>query len=129
MELLTIAYGEDDYETSYQVTLDLLNTYPELDLIVSPTSVGLKASADAVTAAGSDVKVTGLGLPSDMQTHIISGVCPWMYLWNPSDLGYLAVYAANLLSEGKLTDAAGAIFTAGTLASGLLRRPRTGARR
>ena len=63
----------------------------------------------------SGVKVTGLGLPSDMQTHIISGVCPWMYLWNPSDLGYLAVYAANLLNEGKLTNSVGAIFTAGSL--------------
>ena len=115
LELMSIAYGEDDYETSYQVTLDLLETYPELDLIISPTSVGLKAAADAITDTGSPVMVTGLGLPSDMQTHIISGVCPWMYLWNPSDLGYLAVYAANLLSEGKLTDAAGAIFSAGTL--------------
>ena len=115
MSLLTIAYGEDDYDVSYQATLKLLQTYPDLDLIISPTSVGLKASADAITDSGSAVMVTGLGLPSDMQTHIISGVCPWMYLWNPSDLGYLAVYAANLLNEGKLTDAVGAIFTAGTL--------------
>ena len=115
LTLLQIAYGEDDYNISYQVTMDLLDTYPDLDLIISPTSVGLLASADAITAAGADVKVTGLGLPSDMQTHIISGVCPWMYLWNPSDLGYLAVYAANLISEGKLTDTAGAIFTAGSL--------------
>jgi rhamnose transport system substrate-binding protein len=115
LQLLKIAYGKDDYKTSYQVTLDLLRTYPELDLIISPTSVGLKASADAITAVGSSVMVTGLGLPSDMQTHIISGVCPWMYLWNPSDLGYLAAYAANLLNEGKLIDTVGAIFTAGTL--------------
>ena len=115
LTLAAIAYGEDDYAASYQATLDLLKAYPELGLIISPTSVGLKASADAIADSGSSVMVTGLGLPSDMQTHIISGVCPWMYLWNPSDLGYLAVYASNLLSEGKLTDAVGAIFTAGTL--------------
>jgi len=115
LELKTIAYGEDDYAISYQTTLDLLQTYPDLELIISPTSVGLKASADAITDSGSAVMVTGLGLPSDMQTHIISGVCPWMYLWNPSDLGYLAVYTASLLNEGKLTDSVGAIFTAGTL--------------
>jgi rhamnose transport system substrate-binding protein len=115
LRLMQIAYGEDDYDASYQATLDLLQAYPDLGLIISPTSVGLKASADAITAAGSGVKVTGLGLPSDMQTHILSGVCPWMYLWNPSDLGYLAVYAANLLNEGKLTDSVGSIFTAGSL--------------
>ena len=115
LEFVTVAYGEDEYETSYQATLDLLNAYPDLQLIISPTSVGLKASADAITAVSSGVKVTGLGLPSDMQTHIIAGVCPWMYLWNPSDLGYLAVYAASLLNEGNLTGTAGSIFTAGAL--------------
>ncbi len=120
LTLLQIAYGEDDYAISYQTTLDLLETYPDLDLIISPTSVGLLASANAISAAGSDVKVTGLGLPSDMQTHIISGICPWMYLWNPSDLGYLAVYAANLINEGMLTDTEGAIFTAGTLGERIL---------
>lgn len=115
MQLLQIAYGEDDYDISYQVTLDLLDTYPDLDLIISPTSVGLLASADAIADSNADVKVTGLGLPSAMQTHIISGVCPWMYLWNPSDLGYLAVYAASLLSKGELSGDDGAIFTAGSL--------------
>ena len=120
LELLQIAYGEDDYDTSYQVTMDLLETYPELDLIISPTSVGLLASADAISATNADVKVTGLGLPSDMQTHIIAGLCPWMYLWNPSDLGYLAVYAANLLHAGKLTNTEGAIFSAGTLGERIL---------
>ena len=115
LELVQTAYGEDDYDTSYQATLDLLERYPDLALIIAPTSVGLEAAADAITAMDSGVKVTGLGLPSDMQTYIISGVCPWMYLWNPSDLGYLAVYAANLLSEGELTSAEGAIFTAGSL--------------
>ncbi len=113
--LLDIAYGEDDYETSYRVALGLLEQYPQLDLIIAPTSVGLQAAADAITAADSNVKVTGLSLPSIMQTHIISGVCPWMYLWNPSDLGYLAVYSANLLLEGKLEDTIGAIFSAGLL--------------
>jgi hypothetical protein len=62
-----------------------------------------------------DIQVSARGFPSDMRTHIISGVCPWMYLWNPSGLGYLRVCAANLLRKGKLTDSVGSIFTAGSL--------------
>ena len=115
MRLEQIAYGEDDYGTSYQITLELMQAYPELDLIIAITSVGLLAAADAIADAGSGVKVTGLGLPSDMQPHIISGTCPWMYLWNPSDLGYLAVYAASLLDAGALRAEEGEIFTAGSL--------------
>lgn len=113
--LRQIAYGEDDYETSYQITLELLDTYPDLDLIICITSVGLLAAADAIADAASAVKVTGLGLPSDMQRHILSGVCPWIYLWNPSDLGYLAAYAAKLLDRGELRAEEGEIFTAGSL--------------
>ena len=115
MLLEQVAYGEDDYETSYQITLELLEAYPDLDIILSITSVGLLAAADAIAATGSDVQVTGLGLPSDMQPHIITGVCPWMYLWNPSDLGYLAVYAADLLHQGALEAEEDEIVSAGSL--------------
>ncbi len=115
MRLRDIAYGEDDYTTSYRITQELMESYPDLDLIIAITSVGLLAAADAIEDAGSDVKVTGLGLPSDMQPYIISGVCPWMYLWNPSDLGYLAMYAASLLDKGELKAEEGEIFTAGSL--------------
>lgn len=115
LKLRQIAYGEDDFATSYRITLELMETYPDLDLIIAITSVGLLAAADAIEDAGSDVQVTGLGLPSDMQPYIISGTCPWMYLWNPSDLGYLAVYAASLLASGELKAEEGEIFTAGSL--------------
>ncbi|MBE0600491.1 MAG: substrate-binding domain-containing protein [Firmicutes bacterium] len=115
LQLRQIAYGEDDYATSYQITQELLKSYPDLDLIIAITSVGLLAAADAIEDAGSDVRVTGLGLPSDMQPYIISGICLWMYLWNPSDLGYLAVYAASLLDTGDLKAEEGEIFTAGSL--------------
>ena len=115
LKLRQIAYGEDDYATSYQITLELMEQYPDLGLIIAITSVGLLAAADAIEDAGSNVKVTGLGLPSDMQPHIISGTCPWMYLWNPSDLGYLAVYAASLLETGEMKAEEGEIFTAGSL--------------
>ncbi|RUS41845.1 rhamnose ABC transporter substrate-binding protein, partial [Cohnella sp. AR92] len=61
------------------------------------------------------VQLTGLGLPSEMAEYIESGVSPWMYLWNPIDVGYLAGYAAESLVDGKLTGAVGEKFTAGTL--------------
>ena len=47
--------------------------------------------------------------------HIESGVCQWMYLWNPLDVGYLAGYAADGLVKGKITGKAGDKFVAGKL--------------
>ncbi|HZG80498.1 MAG TPA: rhamnose ABC transporter substrate-binding protein, partial [Brevibacillus sp.] len=61
------------------------------------------------------VKLTGLGLPSEMAEYIESGVSPWMYLWNPVDVGYLSGYAADALVKGTITGKAGEKFTAGKL--------------
>lgn len=52
----------------------------------------------------SPVLFTGLGLPSEIAPYIESGSCPWMYLWNPIDLGYLSAYAARTGSAtGRIT--------------------------
>lgn len=59
--------------------------------------------------------MTGLGLPSEMAEYIESGVCQWMYLWNPIDVGYLAGYAADALVKGTITGKAGEKFNAGRL--------------
>ena len=91
----------------------LLQAHPEVRIIVAPTSVGILAAADAVNDAGADVLVTGLGLPSDMADYIRSGLCPWMYLWNPIDMGYVAAYAADALVSGKMTGQINEVLSAG----------------
>ncbi len=50
-----------------------------------------------------------------MATYIESGVCPYMFLWNPIDVGYLGSYVATALVKGTLTGAVGETFTAGKL--------------
>jgi rhamnose transport system substrate-binding protein len=60
------------------------------------------------------VKVVGLGLPSENRTYIKEGVTQAIILWNPEDLGYLAVHAGVALAKGDLTKGA-EIFRAGKL--------------
>ena len=64
---------------------------------------------------GGKVFLTGLGLPSEMATYIENGVCPYMFLWNPIDVGYLGAYTATALVSGKITGAVGDKFKAGRL--------------
>lgn len=115
IQLVEIAYGLDESAASTEQTRLLLEKYPNLQLIIAPTVIGLRAAAEVVTETGSTVKVTGLSLPSEMEPYVLSGVCPWMYLWNPSEVGYLAAYATDALSKGTLTGAPGEILSAGTL--------------
>ena len=117
MELVKVAYGDDLRDKSTAETEALLKTFPNLKVIIGPTTVGLAAAGKVLQDKGlaGTVFLTGLGLPSEMAEYIKSGVCPWMYLWNPIDLGYLAGYAAVGLADGKLTGDAGGKLAAGKL--------------
>jgi rhamnose transport system substrate-binding protein len=117
IELVAVVYGDDEDEKSYNEALGLMKTYPDLEVIISPTTVGIAASSRAVQDADKvgQVLVTGLGLPNQMREYVKSGACPAFQLWNVVDLGYLAVYALDAVATGKVTGAPGETFTAGKL--------------
>ncbi len=117
MKLVSTVYGNDDPPTATQVTEGLLEHYPNLKGIISPTTVGILAAAQVVATPKwkGKVIVTGLGTPDEMKTYVADGVAPGFILWNPANLGYLAAYAAVNLASKKITNAAGQTFTAGKL--------------
>lgn len=115
MTLVETVYGMDEEKPSTDATAYLLKTYPNLKVIIAPTVVGLHAAAAEIERTGSAVRVTGLGLPSAMEKYIANGICPWMYLWNPSEVGYLSAYALHALSEGSVGGEVGEILSAGSL--------------
>lgn len=115
LRLVDISYGEDEYTVSTNCTRRLLENYPDLKVICAPTVVGLRAACQVVSQEGWDrsIKVTGLGLPSQMKDYIGSGgkkVCPYMYLWNPEKLGSVTAYTAMELVGGEITGAEGESF-------------------
>ncbi len=72
LDLVSIVYGNDLADDSYREATALLQKYPDLKVIVSPSSVGIVASAKAVEDAKKvgQVYVTGLGLPSECAGHV-----------------------------------------------------------
>ena len=117
MKLVKIAYGNDNDTQSAQQTQALLQAYPKLKGIISPTTVGVAAAARVLTQSHKCGKValTGLGLPSQMRKYIKSGCAKKVGLWDEFKFGYLAEYVAHNVLAGKLTGKAGQSFKAGTL--------------
>jgi rhamnose transport system substrate-binding protein len=117
MKLVSTVYGNDDPPTATQVTQGLLEKYPNLKGIISPTTVGVLAAAQVVDTPKwkGKVIVTGLGTPNEMKKYVADGVAPGFILWNPANLGYLAAYVAVYLASHKITNAQGQTFTAGKL--------------
>ena len=106
LNLVATVYGDDLADKSYRETKALLETHPEVKVIVAPTSVGIVAAAQAVKDAGKigDVFVTGLGLPSEMAGAIKSGASKSFAIWNPIDLGYTAAMLADDLVKQDLSE-------------------------
>jgi len=117
MELVAVVYGDDVREKSYNEALGLFKAYPRLRGIISPTSVGLAATAKAVTDEGKigKIEVTGLGLPSELAEYVNNDACKAFGLWNPTDLGYLNAYATYRLARNEITGKPGESFAAGRL--------------
>lgn len=117
LRIVETVYGDDAPDKSYRETNALLNKYPDLKVIIAPTTVGVLASAQAVKDAGKSgvVQVTGLGLPSEMKGYILDGTVKQMALWNPIDLGYTSTFILEALISGTNTGAVGDVFKAGRM--------------
>jgi len=117
MKLVSTVYGNDDPTTATQVTQGLLQHYPNLKGIISPTTVGILAAAQVLDTSKyrGKVAVTGLGTPVAMKKYVLDGTVQSFELWNPANLGYLAAYAAVNYASKKITNASGQSFTAGKL--------------
>jgi rhamnose transport system substrate-binding protein len=114
MKLVKVAYGNDNDTKSAQEAQALLQAYPNLKGIISPTTVGIAAAARVLSQAGKcNVRLTGLGLPSQMRKYVKSGCVRKFGLWNVVDLGYVAVQTAHAVLEGKVTGRAGESYSAG----------------
>lgn len=117
MQFVKEVYGNDDYKTSYDQAISLLQAYPNLGGILAPTPAGLEG---AVKAKGdlhikSGAAVTGLGWPPSDSALLKARKLAAFALYSPDDLGYLTYYTTAAYITGKISGKAGESFTAGHL--------------
>jgi rhamnose transport system substrate-binding protein len=117
LELLDVVYGMDQSEASYKEAIALVDKYPDMKLIMAPTTVGIAAAAKAMQDEKlcDKVKVSGLGLPSEMVSFTLNGCAPEFALWSFTDLGYLTYYLTYLIATGALKGQEGEVFEAGRM--------------
>jgi rhamnose transport system substrate-binding protein/rhamnose transport system permease protein len=103
LKLDAIQPSEGDRDRAFSETQTVLKVYPNVKLIMAIAAPAVPGAAEAVQQSGrKDVKVTGLSLPNMNKPYVHAGVVESVVLWNTVDLGYLTVYAANMLATGQL---------------------------
>lgn len=111
-------YGDDEATKSTTQAQAFL-AENSVDVIISPTTVGIAAAGEVLTQAKSDIKLTGLGLPSEMKNYMPSSpddnefdfVCPYMLLWDVSHLGASTAAIQMAVQNDGFDGAEGATLT------------------
>jgi rhamnose transport system substrate-binding protein len=117
LSIADIRPSDDDRQRAFDETRTLLKVHPNVKLVMAIASPAVPGAAEAVKQSGrTDVKVTGLGLPRDAKPYLKEGVLDSAVLWNPKDLGYLAIHTAHALATGAYKPGQ-ATLTAGRLGS------------
>ena len=112
MELVATVYGDDEPQKSTTEAETLLQTYPELRGIASPTTVGVAAAAQVLQSAGKaeEVRLTGLGTPNQMRPFVKDGTVEAFQLWSPYNEGWLAAHFATGVVRGEIENEVGGTF-------------------
>ncbi len=117
IKLVDVVYGDDQSEKSYNAALALVDKYPNLKVIMAPTTVGIAAASKALQDEKlcEKVKVSGLGLPAEMVSYTMNGCAPEFALWSFVDLGYLTYQVSYALATGKIKGDVGEEVDAGRM--------------
>ena len=113
-----VKYGNDDPTlcTSHSIAFNAEN---KIDVLIAPDTIAMAAAGQVLTSSKSKIKLTGLGLPSEMQSFMPKSptdnafdyVCPYMLLWNVKDFGAVAAAATLAACDGKYDGKVGSTFT------------------
>ena len=115
---LDIKYGNDD-PTESTTQANAFVAENKVDVIISPTTIGMASAGQVLKTSSVKIKLTGLGLPSEMQgfmpksadDNAFDYVCPYMMLWNVEELGEVAAAAVLSASKGDYDGKEGSVFT------------------
>jgi rhamnose transport system substrate-binding protein len=103
IKLVTIAPSEEDQQKAFAQTQNLVKAYPDLKGIAALSTVAEPGAAQAIEQLGlsGKVKLVGLATPNGMKQYLKSGAAQSATLWDVGRLGYLSMYMAKQLLDGK----------------------------
>lgn len=111
IEVVATLNSDDTNEKAFENAQTLLATYPELNGILGFAGAEAPQAAAAITQAveageltEGQIKVTGIGFPTQCREYVKSGVLTQVLSWNPQETGKVACYVLAAMEEGKAVE-------------------------
>ncbi len=107
LKIVSVDHTDGTASRAFQFATDAMTRNPDLGGIIGIASTTCPGIGQAVEAAGKQGQIvtTGFCSPNTIKDYMLSGALTYSVLWNPSDLGYLTVWAGKQLADGKAFDA------------------------
>lgn len=111
LQLLEPQFAGGTAQRAAQIAGDLIAANPDLKGLIAVASSTCPGVAQAIETAGKIGQVVGTGYcsPNTARSYIKSGAFGFSVLWDPSQLGYLTVWAGKQLIDGKPFEASNTI--------------------
>jgi rhamnose transport system substrate-binding protein len=110
LTLATIRPSDDDRDKAFSETQTILKVHPTVKLIIAISAPAVPGAGEAIRQSGrKDVDVIGLSLPGISKPYIHDGSVQTIFLWNTKNLGYLTVYASQMLIQNKIPAGASSV--------------------
>lgn len=104
LKLVATEYPGEDQDRCLSTARTLMKAHPNLKAISGISTVSFPGAAEAVRQEKKigAVKVSGLSTPNPMKGYVADGTVTSVVLWDTRDLGYLTIYVAEAVANGKL---------------------------
>jgi rhamnose transport system substrate-binding protein len=103
VEIVSVDHTDGTAARAFQFATDAMTRNPDLDGIIGIASTTCPGIGQAVEASGKQGQIVTAGFcsPNTVKDYVMSDAMTYSVLWNPADLGYLMVWAAQQVAEGK----------------------------
>ncbi len=101
--IVDVVYCDSDYDKAYQLMNEVLDRYPQLDMVAGLNEYSAVGAARAVMDRGLQGKIKLVGFDSSLEEIRLleQGVFEGIVIQNPYKMGYLAVESAYRVLKGE----------------------------
>ncbi|MDE7015588.1 MAG: substrate-binding domain-containing protein [Kineothrix sp.] len=101
--IVDVVFCDSDYDKAYELMMDLIEKYPDIDLVAGLNEYSAVGAARAIKEKGLHKGIRVVGIDSSLEEiqMLEEGVFEIIVIQNPFKMGYLGVEAAKKLLNGE----------------------------
>lgn len=101
--IVDVVFCDSDYDKAYGLMMELIEKYPDIDLVAGLNEYSAVGAARAIKEKGLQKKIRVVGIDSSLEEiqMLEEGIFEIIVIQNPFKMGYLGVEAAEKLLSGE----------------------------